>query len=249
MPQHEEHCLHSEKRYGVRGDDIHAWMDEPAQVSGGSHRNYRHDLNGLQIAIQMFGKIYGAEMVENIFLDHLKLDSEENRRREQASDQSLNPRLWSKSEDDFLYNNFLRMSDDELEARLQTKSKTEIRKRREYLGLIRPKIIKRTRNQQRIQRLVFKLQRGQKIFGSVNVTGGNNDVDFGFFTYQGVSVSSLQPKVMERIFGSKSFVYDIGVSGNYCFYFSNSFSVFTDKSVQFLYYVDDGKEIGISFSI
>ncbi len=82
MPQHEEHCLHSEKRYGIRGDEIHTWIDEPSQISGGSHRNYRHDLNSLPTAIQIFGKIYGAEMVENIFLDHLKADSEENRKHE-----------------------------------------------------------------------------------------------------------------------------------------------------------------------
>ena len=82
MPQHEEHCLHSERRYGVRGDDIHAWMDEPSGLAGGSHRNFRHDLNSLPVAIQIFGSKYGAEMVENIFLDHLKADSEENRKKE-----------------------------------------------------------------------------------------------------------------------------------------------------------------------
>lgn len=111
------------------------------------------------------------------------------------------------------------------------------------------RIIKRTRNQQRIQRLVFKLKREQKISSSVKITGSNNDVDFGFFTYQGVSVSSLKPRVVERILGSKSLVYNIGVSGNYSLYFSNSFSVFTEKLVQFLYHVENGKEVGIPFSI
>jgi hypothetical protein len=82
MPEHEEHCLHSEKRYGVRGDDIHSWIDEPSAVAGGSHRSYRHDLNSLPTAIQIFGSKYGADMVENIFLDHLKADSEENRKKE-----------------------------------------------------------------------------------------------------------------------------------------------------------------------
>ena len=82
MPEHEEHCLHSEKRYGVRGDDIHSWIDEPSAVAGGSHRSYRHDLSSLPTAIQIFGPKYGADMVENIFLDHLKADSEENRKKE-----------------------------------------------------------------------------------------------------------------------------------------------------------------------
>lgn len=82
MPEHEEHCLHSEKRYGVRGDDIHSWIDEPSAVAVGSHRSFRHDLGSLPAAIQIFGSKYGADMVENIFLDHLKADSEENRKKE-----------------------------------------------------------------------------------------------------------------------------------------------------------------------
>jgi hypothetical protein len=82
MPQHEEHCEHSFKRYGVRGDDIHTWIDEPSAISGGSHRQFRHDLNSLPLAIQLFSNKYGADMVENIFLDHLKADSEENRQHE-----------------------------------------------------------------------------------------------------------------------------------------------------------------------
>jgi len=249
MPQHEEHCVHSERRYGVRGDDIHAWMDEPSRVSGASHRNYRHDLGSLPTAIQMFGKIYGAETVENIFLDHLKADSEENRKRLQGSDESLKPKLWSPSEDDFLYRRFLEHSDDELEAELQTKSKAEIRKRREHLGLIRPKIIKRTQAQPKIQRLVFRLERGQKIFGDVKVAGGNNDIDFGFYTYQGASASRFQPRHLERVCGHKSFTYAASVTGNHCFYFSNIFSFITSKSVRFSYHLENGKEIGITFTI
>jgi len=82
MLQHEEHCLHSQKRYGIRGDDVHSWIDEPVAVAGASHRDYRHDLRSLPTAIQLFGQKYGADMVENIFLDHLKADSEENRKKE-----------------------------------------------------------------------------------------------------------------------------------------------------------------------
>jgi len=78
-PSHEEHCEHSFKRYGVRGDDIHSWMDEPSSVAGGNHRHFRHDINSIPIAIKQFGQKYGADMVENIFLDHLKADSEEER--------------------------------------------------------------------------------------------------------------------------------------------------------------------------
>jgi len=251
MPQHEEHCLHSEKRYGVRGDDIHRWMDEPSQVSGGSHRDYRHDLNSLPIAIQVFGKTYGAEMVESIFLDHLKADSEENRKYEKESGQGISSKIWSKEEDDYLCSRFLYLSDDELEANisLRSKSKTEIRKRREYLGLIRPRFVKRIKAQHRIQRLIFRLQRGQKIFGEIEVTGGKNDIDFGCFTHQRASASSLKPNDIERVSGHKSFAYTASVTGNHCFYFSNSFSTITSKSVKFSYHLEKGKKIGISFTI
>jgi hypothetical protein len=75
MPNHEEHCQHSLKRYGTRGDDIHHWIDEPSQVLGGAHRTERHDISSLELAIQMFGEKYGDNIVRNIFLDHLYLDS------------------------------------------------------------------------------------------------------------------------------------------------------------------------------
>jgi hypothetical protein len=180
MPNHEEHCLHSEKRYGVRGDDIHRWIDEPSQISGGSHRNYRHNLNALQTAIQLFGKSYGAEMVEDIFIDHLKADSEEKRKQKEEleADDINNPNRWTVEEDDYLTRNILLKTDDEFVADLKVKSKSAILKRRKYLGLLRPKIIKRTRNHRREQRLVFKLNRGQKFFVKMEINGGNRDIEF-----------------------------------------------------------------------
>jgi small nuclear ribonucleoprotein (snRNP)-like protein len=249
MPNHEEHCEHSLKRYGIRGDEIHAWMDEPSGVAGASHRSFRHDLSSLPTAIQLFGKLYGAETVENIFLDHLKADSEEARKHEVETEGSLSPKWWSQSDDEFLYQNFLTLSDDELEARFQTKSKTEIRKRREYLGLIRPKMLRRSRREQRVQRLVVNLKRGQKIYGTINVSGGNNDINFGIYTYQGRPASGLRPLQQERIVGSKSLEYTARVTGNLCFYFSNSFSFFTSKQIEFSYQLENGKKIKMSFSI
>ncbi len=77
MPSHEEHCAHSLKRYGVRGDDIHSWIDEPSQILGGSHRSERHDISSMETAIEMFGSKYGDNKVRQIFLDHLFLDSKE----------------------------------------------------------------------------------------------------------------------------------------------------------------------------
>lgn len=88
MPEHEEHCQHSFKRYGIRGDDIHTWMDEPSKiVIGASHRMFRHSYADLSMAIQIFGEKYGDKNVENIFIDHLILDKtgmEDNREQSQT---------------------------------------------------------------------------------------------------------------------------------------------------------------------
>jgi len=81
MPDHETHCLHSLKRYGVRGDEIHTWIDEPSQFFAGSHRQFRHDFETINEAVKVFGIKYGDEMVRNIVLDHWKLDSEGNQNK------------------------------------------------------------------------------------------------------------------------------------------------------------------------
>jgi hypothetical protein len=253
MPQHEEHCLHSEKRYGVRGDEIHTWIDEPSQISGGSHRNYRHDLNSLPTAIQIFGKIYGAEMVENIFLDHLKADSEENRKREQQlQDNSLdNPNLWTQEDDNFLWLNFMKKSDEELESELKVKSKSAILKRRKYLGLIRPKVINRTRHNLKVQRLVFKLERCQKFFLTIEINGGKNDIDFGMTGSKNKTIirDGYGYRGLERVFDGKTLEFVPEVSDNYSFYFSNAFSVITKKDVLVSYHLENGKEVKLHFGL
>jgi hypothetical protein len=78
MPNHEEHCRHSFKEYGVRGDDIHTWMDKPSYVMGPSHRDERHSpKRDLPIVIQLFGNEYGNDVARQIFLDHIILDAQE----------------------------------------------------------------------------------------------------------------------------------------------------------------------------
>ena len=237
----------------MRGDDIHAWIDEPSQVSGGTHRDYRHNLSSLQTAIQIFGRLYGAEMVENIFLDHLKADSEEKRRRKEELEKSgINPKRWTEKEDNYLIKNFLSKTDGELEAELEVKSRSAIAKRRKHLGLIRPRILKRTKKSQRVQKLVFRLERGQKFSMDFTINGGKKDIDFwmtdskskttacvGFFGLQGV----------ERVVGGKRVELSPEVSDNYYFYFSNSFSLFTSKEVKVSYQLENGQRIGLNFSL
>lgn len=236
MPDHEEHCLHSEKRYGIRGADIHQWIDEPSQIAGGSHRNYRHDLESITIAIEAFGKIYGAEMVENIFLDHLKTDSEKNRKnKKQKQTTAQGAKVWTKEEDDYLFLNFMEKNDNELEANLKTKTVYSIRKRRTYLGLIKPQIIKRT--SKREQRLVFKLKRGQKFFLKMKINGGNNDIEFCIKTRR----KTYHPE--ERIQGEKEIEFVPKITGRYSFIFSNSFSVFTSKNISASYQLVNGREV------
>lgn len=86
MPSHEEHCQHALKRYGVRGDDIHQYLDEPCRFVGQGHREFRHDSNTLKLVGQIFGKKYGRELAENIALDHIMLDHKEeiNKRAEKV---------------------------------------------------------------------------------------------------------------------------------------------------------------------
>jgi hypothetical protein len=59
MPTHEEHCQHTLKRFGVRGDDIHSFMDEPCKTFGQAHREYRHDSDTVKTVGEMFGDKYG----------------------------------------------------------------------------------------------------------------------------------------------------------------------------------------------
>lgn len=72
MPSREEHCQHTLERYGVMGEDIHEWMDEPSLILGPEHRNERHDPK--QEIPPIFITKYGEELARNIILDHIFLD-------------------------------------------------------------------------------------------------------------------------------------------------------------------------------
>jgi len=87
LPGHEEHCQHTLKRYGVRGDDVHSFLDEPCRIAGKGHRQFRHDSETVKLVGQIFGKKYGRELAENIALDHIMLDHKEEirKRRDNAA--------------------------------------------------------------------------------------------------------------------------------------------------------------------
>jgi hypothetical protein len=81
MPNLEEHCKHSKDRYGVEGRDIHSWMDEPSIKFTGSHRQYRHDKEGLESVKDTFGEKYGRSVAGNIAMDHIDLDKKESNKK------------------------------------------------------------------------------------------------------------------------------------------------------------------------
>jgi hypothetical protein len=90
LPSHEEHCQHTFKRYAVRGDDIHHFMDEPSKAFGKGHREYRHDSNTVKLVGRVFGQKYGVELAENIALDHIMADHEEEIRNRQEGGNNFN---------------------------------------------------------------------------------------------------------------------------------------------------------------
>jgi hypothetical protein len=76
MPNHEEHCLHSQRRYGIRGDEIHSWMDSPAREHGVFHRRFRHDPSSVRVVGDIFGNKYGKDLAEAVAWDHIFYDRE-----------------------------------------------------------------------------------------------------------------------------------------------------------------------------
>jgi len=77
MPNIEEHCKQTLKRYRVEGRDIHQWLDEPSRKYASGHRQFRHDTETIRLVGENFGKSYGKSLAETIALDHIMLDHEE----------------------------------------------------------------------------------------------------------------------------------------------------------------------------
>jgi len=73
MPSYDEHCKQSFERYGITGEEIHEWMDEPCKIYGSAHRKVRHDPNQ-QLPAFLIHR-YGADLARNIMIDHVLLDT------------------------------------------------------------------------------------------------------------------------------------------------------------------------------
>jgi hypothetical protein len=70
MPNHEEHCEESRRRYGKSFSELHRWMDEPSLMLGTDHRMYRHDPYKTPLEAR---RIFG-ENADHACLDHIRLD-------------------------------------------------------------------------------------------------------------------------------------------------------------------------------
>jgi hypothetical protein len=76
MPNHEEHCADSLKRYGKSFSEIHRWMDEPCLILGSQHRIYRHD----PYVTPSEAKAIFGDLADHVCLDHIRLDELESRK-------------------------------------------------------------------------------------------------------------------------------------------------------------------------
>lgn len=77
MPNHEEHCEDSSRRYGKTFSELHTWMDEPSAILGPNHRKYRHDPNTTPLEAK---RIFGED-ADHACLDHIRLDELDSRRK------------------------------------------------------------------------------------------------------------------------------------------------------------------------
>lgn len=94
MPNHEEHCEESLRRYDKSFAELHKWMDEPSAILGQKHRKYRHDPNTTPIVAR---KLFG-ENADNACLDHIRLDELETRRKGNKKTMTVNVTIGNRNE-------------------------------------------------------------------------------------------------------------------------------------------------------
>ena len=74
MPNHEEHCADSLRRYGKIFSEVHRWIDESCTILGSSHRKYRHD----PCVTPFEAKAIFGDLADHVVLDHIRLDEVES---------------------------------------------------------------------------------------------------------------------------------------------------------------------------
>jgi len=75
--------------------------------------------------------------------------------------------------------------------------------------------------------LIFNLKNGQRFSGSLAISGGSgNDIDFWVTDPMGATIVNLG-----RVSQGRSFEFTVNKDGAYTFHFSNTFSLFSSKTV------------------
>jgi hypothetical protein len=97
MPNNEEHCEDSLRRYGKTFSELHKWMDEPSTILGASHRKYRHDPNATPLEAK---KLFG-ENADHACLDHIRLDELETRRKGNKKTMTVNVTIGNRKQSQF----------------------------------------------------------------------------------------------------------------------------------------------------
>ena len=79
MPNCQEHCADSQKKYNYDFEELHIWMDEPSRIAGGKHGSFRHELfKTPEEAEKIFWEKTPERFrpyIKNAVLDHIMLDS------------------------------------------------------------------------------------------------------------------------------------------------------------------------------
>jgi len=193
----------------------------------------------------MFEAKYGAEMVENVFLDHLKADSEESRRQKTKAEMDM---AWSTEDDNILLQNFLEKI-EVLEPLFDGRyTRKDIRYRQKYLGIIRPRMFKYKKA--RLLKMSFSLKTNQKLILKIDVLeGGNRDIDFCIGETKRIGKSFKFPTRFTRIKPNLELEYTAKFTGKHWFNFSNLFSLWTTKPVSVKFHLETGRTLGVEFEI
>lgn len=78
MPSVNEHVAHSNKWIGVKGTEIHKWIDAPFDKHQAYHRRYRHDFDSCirELVLDRPDLIekFGITITEKVVKDHIDFD-------------------------------------------------------------------------------------------------------------------------------------------------------------------------------
>ena len=69
MSKYKEHCEKSKEIFGEEGKEYHAWIDQFAKF-GYHHRQVLHNVEGMEIGVQIFGERARQHLKQHILDDY-----------------------------------------------------------------------------------------------------------------------------------------------------------------------------------